>query len=422
METRVPAHTMDAQQLPDSPRLEEFEEQAKELLAPSGSPEAVDRLGRFHPNFVKLPAAEIARRKISLAEARCVIAREHGFADWAKFQNHIQELGRRDSPVARFELAADAIVAGDLAGLNRLLKRGPELANARSTRLNESPLIHYVAANGVEDFRQKTPGNILAITQTLLRAGARVAATSQAYGGASTALGLAATSYHPAKASVQLELLEALLQAGACIDGAPGGWNPLVAALRNGRGDAAGFLASRGARLDLEGAAGTGQVDVVAGYLDAEGKLKAGATREQLSYGFIWACEFGHQNVVELLLRRGIKPDPDFMHGETVLHWAAFGGHAEIVNLLVEAKLSVNAIDRVHGGTPLGWAIYGWNDPAPDFKNARYHEVVERLVRAGATVDWKWIESPERGLFLAAGLRADARMMAALRQAQAPAK
>src|SRR5438034_3294764 len=49
----------------------------------------------------------------------------------------------------------------------------------------------------------------------------------------------AATSYHPAKTGVQLELLDELLKAGACVDGAPGGWNPLVAALHNGRGEAA---------------------------------------------------------------------------------------------------------------------------------------------------------------------------------------
>src|SRR4030095_16400598 len=124
-----------------------------------------------------------------------------------------------DSPISRFELAADAIVTGDLAGLKRLLREDKELVHARSTRSHEAPLIHYVAANGVEDFRQKTPKNILEITRALLAAGAEVDATNQAYGGASTALGLAATSYHPAKAGVLPELLEELLKAGACIDG-----------------------------------------------------------------------------------------------------------------------------------------------------------------------------------------------------------
>jgi len=123
-------------------------------------------------------------------------------------------------------MAADAIVAGDLKALKRLLREEPELARARSTRGQEAPLIHYVAANGIEDFRQKTPKNIVEITRVLVASGAEVDAITQAYGGASTALGLAATSYHPAKAGVQLDLLDELLNAGACVDGAPGGWNP----------------------------------------------------------------------------------------------------------------------------------------------------------------------------------------------------
>ena len=298
--------------------------------------------------------------------------------------------------------------------LKRLLREDAELVRARSTRWHKAPLIHYVAANGVEDFRQKTPKNIVAITRVLLGAGAEVDATNQAYGGTSTVLGLAATSYHPAKAGVQLELLDELLKAGACVDGAPGGWNPLVAALHNGRGEAAAFLADRGARLDLEGAAGTGRVDVVARYIDQDGMLKGGATKQQLNYGFIWACEYGRTNVVKFLLDRGFKPDASPTHGETGLHWAALAGHAEIVELLLAANAPVNATEQDHGGTPLGWAVYGWHNPAPESRNAGYYDVVERLVRAGAVVDWEWIESPNRGSSLAAKLRADPRMMAAL--------
>ena len=168
-------------------------------------------------------------------------------------------------------------------------------------------------------------------------------AATQEYGGASTALGLAATSCHPAQARVQLELLQVLLDAGACVDGAPGGWNPLVAALHNGRGEAAAYLARRGARLDLEGAAGIGRVDLVARYIDQDGQLKGGATKKQLNYGFIWACEYGHANVVSFLLDRGCKPTVTVKHGETGLHWAALGGQTEIVDLLLKANAPVNA-------------------------------------------------------------------------------
>jgi ankyrin repeat protein len=407
---------MDAKQLPARPSLEQYRKQAKDLLKTHGTPEATHRIKRFHPRFAKLTETEIGVAKLSLSDAQWVIAREHAFESWPKFAKHIRELIRKDSPVSRFELAADAIVSGDLTALKHLLREDPGLLRQRSTREHEAPLIHYVAANGVEDFRQKTPKNIVEITKVLLDAGAEVDATNQAYGGASTALGLAATSYHPAKAGVQLELLEELLKAGACIDGAARGWNPLVAALHNGRGDAAAFLAEQGARLDLEGAIGTGRVEVMGRYINKDGSLQAGATKEQLNYGFIWACEYGHTNAVRFLIDRGFRPDEYFMHGETGLHWAAYGGHAETAKVLLGINPDVNARDEIHGGTPLGWAIYGWGNPAPEFKNSRHHEVVKLLVRAGGNVDWEWLESSDRGTSLGTKLRADLRMMAALRR------
>lgn len=378
---------MDAKQLPARPSLEQFRKQAKELVKERSSPEAIRRIKRGHPRLTKLTEAQIAEAKFSLADAQWVIAREHAFESWPKFSKHIQGLVKKDSPVSRFELAADAIVAGDLTALKRLLRTHPELARARSTREHKAPLIHYVAANGVEDFRQKTPRNIAEVTRVLLDSGADVDAISQEYGAASTALGLAATSYHPAKVGVQLELLDELLNAGACVDGAPGGWNPLTAALHNGRGDAAVFLMERGARLGIEGAAGTGRVDVVAHHVGENGALMAGATKIELDYGFIWACEYGHTNVVKFLLERAFKPDGNFMHGETGLHWAAYGGHAEIVEVLLKANLPVNVKDGIHGGTPLSWAVYGMNNPAPEFKNSRHREAADLLIRAGATAN-----------------------------------
>jgi ankyrin repeat protein len=405
---------MDAKQLPARPSLEQFRKQAKDLLKARQTPEAIARIKKSHPRLTKLTDAKIAEAPFSLADAQWVIAREYGFESWPKFATHIQELVRTDSPVSRFESAADAIVAGDFVVLKNLLREDPGLVRERSTRAHEAPLIHYVAANGVENFRQKTPKNIVEITRVLLDAGVEVDATNMAYGGKSTALGLAATSYHPAKSGVQLDLLDTLLQAGASVDGPLGGWNPLVAALHNGRGEAASFLAKRGARLDLEGATGTGRVDIMARYLGEDGSLKDGATKEQLDYGFVWACEYGQTDAIGFLFDRGFKPDDHFMHGQTGLHWASYGGHAEVVEMLLRSNVPINAKDQIHEGTPLGWAIYGWANPAPEFKNSSYHQVVELLVGAGAILDHEWLENSNRGSSLAAQVRADPRMSAAL--------
>ena len=115
----------------------------------------------------------------------------------------------------RFEAAADAIVGGKIAVLERLLREDPELVRARSTRQHQVTLLHYVAANGVEQYRQRTPKNIVRSAEILLAAGAAIDATAELYGGGATTLGLAATSVWPERAGVQEELMKLLLDHGA---------------------------------------------------------------------------------------------------------------------------------------------------------------------------------------------------------------
>jgi hypothetical protein len=107
------------------------------------------------------------------------------------------------SSVARFERAVDAVVLGDAALLERMLRESPELVRARSARTHHSMLLHYVGANGVESWRQRTPKNAVQILETLLAAGAEADATADMYGGGSTTLGLVATSCHPRDAGLQ---------------------------------------------------------------------------------------------------------------------------------------------------------------------------------------------------------------------------
>src|SRR5207302_1983435 len=249
-----------------------------------------------------------SRGACTLTRAQFALAREFGFASWPQFSRHVEALARAHSPISGFEAAVDAIVSGDLATLEKLLIEHPQLAKARSTREHGATLLHYVSANGVEDYRQKTPPNIVQIAALLLRAGADVNAESEAYGGRSTTLGLTATSYHPQAAGVQLELLDLLLENGATIDPSDGG-SAVNGCLRNGRGQAADFLASRGARLDLEGACGVGRLDVVKTFFDDAAQLKPAATQTQMNAGFAWACEFGRTEVVAFLLQMGMDAD-----------------------------------------------------------------------------------------------------------------
>jgi ankyrin repeat protein len=376
----------------------------------------VDRITK-HLNTTNQPP----RGACTLAQAQHALAREHGFASWPKFARHIEGLARSHSPLSAFEDAVDAIVSGDMATLEKLLSENPKLVRARSTREHRSTLLHYVSANGVEDFRQKTPKNIVEITKLLLKAGADVNAESDAYGGRSTTLGLTATSCHPDAAGVQLPLMELLIEHGAMIDG-PDGGSAVNACLNNGRGAAAEFLASRGARLDLEGAAGVGRLDVVKNFFKDDNSLKPPSTQNQMKAGFAWACEFGRMGVVDFLLQRGIEVEAKLSQegGETGLHWAAYEGHADIVRQLLERGAPVDAKDERHDGTPLGWALYGWGTSPERAERWGYYEVVALLARAGAKLDPQWFEDDIDRQRAAKKIQSDPRMLAALRGQMLP--
>src|SRR5262249_36147198 len=160
-------------------------------------------------------------------------------------------------------------------------------------------------------------------------------------------------------------------------------------------------------------AAGTGRLDVVKRFFKKDGGLKANATRAQLESGLTWACAYGRTRVVAFLLERGVgvgaRP-----HGETGLHWAAYGGHAQVVKLLLKRSAPLDGKDERHGGTPLGWALYGWCNRPPEANRAGYYEVVARLVAAGAAVDEEWLADPNRETPFGERLRADGRMRGAL--------
>jgi hypothetical protein len=374
---------MDAKALPVRPSLEQYKKQAKDLLkaCKADDPEAVQRIKTHRLRPGDVPKSGIPK-KLALADAQFTVAREHGFESWPKFAKTIETMARKSSPVSKFESAVDAIITGDVAALASLLRENPELIRWRSTRLHQATLLHYVAANGVEDYRQKTPKNAVEVAKMLLEAGAEVDALADAYG-KSTTLGLAATSVHPERAGVQIALLETLVDYGAAVDGAAGRWNAVVAALHNGRGEAAEFLAKRGARLDLEGAAGVGQLDVVKSFFNEDGGLKANATKDQMEKGFLWACEYGRDSVADFLLKKGVDLRAQAKTGQTGLHWAVVGGHLKTIKLLLERGAPLGE-KNAYGGTALGQAL--WSAINSD-SGIDYVPVIETLIQAGAKIE-----------------------------------
>ncbi len=313
-------------------------------------------------------AKKLARtERCTLARAHFSIARAHGFESWPRFVKHLEGLAK-DSPVSRFEAAADAIAGGDAASLKRLLHEDPKLIRMSSTREHGATLLHYVSANGVEDFRQRTPHNIVEIAEMLLHAGAEVDAMANVYGGGCTTLGLAATSIHPVRAGVLEQLLEALLRHGASLELAS-----VRACLANGRPQGAEFLVRHGARLNFVEAAGIGRLDLTKRLFD-------GASVEQQTEGFGYACEYGRKNVVQFLLEKDAGLVAQMANGQTGLHMAAIGGQLEIVKLLLPYKPPLDVQNRF-GGTVLGqtlWSAAHGGDPDVTLG------ILEALVAAGA--------------------------------------
>jgi len=357
-------------------------------------------------------------------DARAIIAREHFFADWDAFAAFSAAMREPRSPVARFEAAVDAIVSGDLETLTRLLGDDPELVRLRSTRRHRATLLHYVGSNGVEGFRQRAPKNIVAIAAALLDAGADVNATAPVYGSDDTTIGLAATSCHPVTAGVLEPLLAFLLARGATIGSAHGGaaWSRLINDCHgNGRPAAADFLAARAVELgldvdfDLEAAAGLGRLDLVQRFFAADGGL-IDATPDQARDGFTWACEYGKTAVVAFLLRHGQAVDARLPkhHGQTGLHWAAWGAHGDTVRALLTAGAAVDIRDEKFGGTALGWALHAWSGGRSGVDREPYVDVARQLTAAGARVDDEWLVQ-SGGTSFADALRASPEMREALR-------
>jgi len=355
--------------------------------------------GRTHSSVP--PSKARPSQTATLTAAQFVIARAHGFESWPRFAKHLELVARTNSPVDNFELAADAIVAGDLATLEHLLRQHPELVHARSTRSHQGTLLIYVSANGVEGYRQRTPHNIVQIADVLLRAGADVNAQADVYGG-STTLGLVATSVHPERAGVQLPLLQLLLDRGATLDHAvaPNYTRGLLvtACLANGRGQAAEFLANRGAELDLEGAAGVGRLDLVKSYFDRSDALQMNAS--SVERALAWASEYGRNQVVDHLLQRGVSLNLLADTGQSSLHWAIIGARAETIQLLLDRGAPLE-LKNTYGGTALGQALWCAlnnalnndlsNDPPPD-----YIPILKLLIQAGAHIEdgtLSWIEA-----------------------------
>ena len=237
--------------------------------------------------------------------------------------------------------------------------------------VHRSTLLHYLAANGVEGYRQTTPSNAVEVARMLLEAGADVDALADLYGGHHNTMSMLVSSSHPANAGLQVALVDSLLDFGAAVDGQGSGeWtSPLMSALAFGYRDTAEALVRRGARVcTLAAAAGLGRI------ADAR-QLLPPAGSEDRHRALALAALHGEVEMVRLLLDAGEDPDrynPKGNHAHsTPLHQAVLAGHANVVRLLVERGAKLDIKDTIYEGTPLGWAIYGGRTEIAEYLRAR---------------------------------------------------
>ncbi len=276
-----------------------------------------------------------------------------------------------------FEEAVDAVISGDIETLKSLLKREPDLIRMRSSKAHRAMLIHYVAANGVEDERQSTPTNAVDVANVLIDAGAEIDATFLDGGSGTTPLVSLVTSFHPHKSGVAAELVSVFVNAGARVDGLKGDGEPLRLALSFEYPESVQALLKCGAKImNVEVAAGLGELELVEKFVDGKG-----ASRRELEEAFWSACKYGYTEVAECLLKRGLDIDARGGANNTGLMLASQRGRRDTVEMLLDCGASVE-LKNDYGGTALGSTMYFLaNHPVLD---ADYAGVIELLLNAGS--------------------------------------
>ncbi|MBB4634851.1 ankyrin repeat domain-containing protein [Longimicrobium terrae] len=175
--------------LPPHPSPEQQRKQAKELLRDlrAGSPAALARFRRHLPD----------KPRLTLADAQFVLAREHGFANWAALNSHVEQADGEVTP-AMLAAVHRAFASRDAGAIRTALLRNPAARgriNAPVFPFNAPALVHFAGTGDV------------AVVDALLDAGADPDRRSEWWAG----------GFHPLHVATG-EVADRLLRAGATPD------------------------------------------------------------------------------------------------------------------------------------------------------------------------------------------------------------
>ncbi len=281
-----------------------------------------------------------------------------------------------------FRDAVAAIDAGDVPLLERLITSEPRLVSERI----ETPgdwlrqqvgdaidgffarpyLLWFVAEDPARNAR--VPSNCVLVIRTIVDA-ARKQHVVSLQEQLDYTLRLVCWSGVAAKGGVQLEMIDALVEAGA--SHAEEADTPLA----NGHFAAAERLLAHGARVTLAAAVCLERWDDV-------DRVLPQANPEQRQYALVLAALNGRPRAVERMILAGadvnLPSESLYSHG-TPLHHAVWSGSLDAVTALVRVGARVDALDSAWDGTPLGWAEHGMDGSTTTDARDRYSAIASYL-------------------------------------------
>ncbi|GAB4025799.1 ankyrin repeat domain-containing protein [Spirosoma gilvum] len=274
-----------------------------------------------------------------------------------------------DSTDPVFRETVEAIDAGDITNLHRLLESHPDLAGQRSDVPAEGYFSHpyllwFIADNPIRN--GTLPANSVDVARLLIQA-IREHASESFQHQIDYTLGLVVTGRIPRTCGVQLDLMDVLINAGATPGQAHG-------ALAHGNLDAARHLIKRGGELTLLTAICLNLGE------DAQ-RLAHMSTVTDRQIALIGSAFYGKADWLAFLIRLGanvngyIEPSSGFHSHATALHQAVYAGSLDAVNVLVEAGARLDLEDRIYHGTPLGWAIHMQTEDQDERAKHTYAEI-----------------------------------------------
>jgi hypothetical protein len=250
-----------------------------------------------------------------------------------------------------FRAAVDAIHAGDVAALSRLLDAEPRLlrerivgpaayrVRKRHDYFGDPKLFWFIANNPTQVDRM--PANIADVTRAMLERGIDQADRDYA-------LELTMTSGAAREQGHQPTLMRVLLDAGAKpVRGA------VIVTAAHREVDALRAVVAAGYSMDAPIAAALGEVALLREFVTS-------ADREDVQAAFGLAVINGHLETARVALDAGADVNaflPTHSHS-TALHQAAHDDHVALIGLLLERGARTDVRDTLWDSTPLGWAIF----------------------------------------------------------------